>query len=229
MHWCCLTLAGAAAVVITTGAAVTPLQGGTSSDWRLDNLERIGGHPVILVGNPRVVPTDFGPSIVFDGRDDGLFLDVNPLHGLTRFTVEIVFQPAPDGPEEQRFLHIEEPATGNRALIELRRHADTSWALDTYLRSGDAGLTLLDHSRTHPANRWHVAALTYDGKTMRHYVGGRIELSGDTVFAALTGGRTSIGMRQNRVSWFKGLIHSIRITTEALPPARLLTVGNVPR
>jgi PelA/Pel-15E family pectate lyase len=191
-------------------------------DWRLETLQRIGGHPVTVVGNPKVVDTDIGPAIAFDGADDGLFVDVNPLDGLKAFTVETVFKPAPGGPEEQRFLHFEEARTGNRALMELRRRADDRWALDTYLRSGEAGLTLLDRNRTHPADRWYVAALTYDGKTMTHYVDGVREMSGETAFAPLQGGRTSIGVRQNRVSWFKGQIHRIRVTGAALTPPSLL-------
>lgn len=213
---------------VLTGCALASAQPSSSSTvWRLDNLERIGGHAVTVVGNPSVATTDIGPAIAFDGHDDGLFIQANPLEGLSRFTVEVVFQPAPDGPEEQRFLHVEEPKTGNRALIELRRLANTRWTLDTYLRSGETGLTLLDRERTHEAGRWYVAALTYDGKTMSHYVGGRMELSGETAFMPLVSGRTSIGVRQNRVSWFKGLIHSIRVVPEALTSDRL-TAGILP-
>ena len=190
--------------------------------WRLDNLSRIGGQPVKVLGDPRLVSTGLGDAIAFDGADDGLFVELNPLQGLARFTVEVVFQPAPGGPEEQRFLHFEEPVAASRALIELRMRPDSHWALDTFLRSNEKGLTLLDRERLHPAGRWHVAALTYDGRTMRHYVNGRLELHGDIAFAAMGAGRTSIGVRQTKVSWFKGVIHSIRITPEALPQNRLM-------
>jgi acetyl esterase/lipase len=196
----------------------------TQTVWRLDNLRMISGHAVKVIGNPKVVDTDIGAAIAFDGRDDGLLLDFNPLAGLKRFTVEILFQPAPDGTEEQRFLHMEEAGTGNRALIELRLPPAGQWSLDTYLRSGDSGLTLLDRGRTHSSGRWHVAALTYDGKVMRHFVDGREELSGDTAFAPLAAGRTSIGVRQNLISWFKGMVYSIRISSEALPSAQLMNV-----
>lgn len=215
------------AAFVGCSAIASAQQSPSSTYWRLDNLDRIGGHPVTIAGRPSVVATDIGPAIAFDGQDDGIFIEANPLGGLTRFTVEVVFQPAPDGPEEQRFLHFEEPASGNRALVELRLLGDTRWTLDTYLRSGDAGLTLLDRERAHLSARWHVAALTYDGKTMSHFVDGRRELSGSTVFAPLAGGRTSIGVRQNRVSWFKGLIHSIRVVPEALSSDRL-TGGIIP-
>jgi acetyl esterase/lipase len=97
-----------------------------------------------------------------------------------------------------------------------------AWALDTYLRAGETGLTLLDRGRTHPAGQWHTAALTYDGRSMTHYVDGARELAGEVAFPPLRDGRTSIGVRQNRVSWFKGRIHTIRISPEALPSERLL-------
>jgi hypothetical protein len=217
-----VTLAMVAAVALFS-AEVTSEQPRSAFTWRFDNLQNVGGYAVRIIGKPSAVDTEIGPAIAFDGAGDGLFLDVNPLEGLTRFTLEIVLKPAPDGSEEQRFVHIEEERSGNRVLIELRRHADTRWTLDTYLRSGEAGLTLLDHGRTHAAGSWYVAALTYDGKTMSHFVNGRQELSGVTRFAPLGRGRTSIGVRLNRVSWFKGLIHSLRVTPDALPPERLLT------
>ncbi|HUF48615.1 MAG TPA: LamG-like jellyroll fold domain-containing protein [Vicinamibacterales bacterium] len=190
--------------------------------WHLDSLTRVGGHPVETIGAPRVVRTPGGPVVAFDGAHDGLFIDANPLEGLVRFTVEVIFQPAPDGPEEQRFLHFEEAGTGNRALIELRMTTSAGWSLDTYLHHGRVGLTLLDRARAHPAGRWHVAALTFDGRTMSHFVNRRLEGQGDLEFKPLAAGRTSIGVRQNRVSHFKGCIRLIRITPDVLAPASML-------
>ena len=140
---------------------------------------------------------------------------------MNRFTIEVLFANDLDGPEEQRFLHIEEAGTGNRALVELR-HRDRAFSLDTYLRHGDAQLTLLDRVRTHPAGGWHVAALTFDGATMTDFVDGARELSGDVAFRALGPGRTSIGVRQNQVSWFKGKIRTVRVTPDVLEPSQFL-------
>ena len=218
-----------AAVLVTAGVTAAVAGRQTASVWRLDNLKQIGGHPVTLVGQPHVVETDLGPAIAFDGLDDGVFLDVNPLAGLSQFTVEILFQPSPGGPEEQRFLHFEDPSGGNRALIELRMRPDSQWALDTFLRSQEKGLTLLNRDLVHPAGGWHVAALTYDGRTLRHYVNGRLELSGEHHAVPMGPGRASIGVRQTRVSWFKGLIHSIRITPDALPAGKLMAIPTAGR
>jgi len=189
--------------------------------WKLDNLTSIGGHPVTVAGTPRVVETDSGKAIEFNGVSDGLFLDVNPLAGLERFTVEIDFQPAAEGAEEQRFVHFQEAATENRAVVELRTLPNASWCLDSYLRYESASLTLIDRNAPHPISRWHTAALTFDGKTMAHYVDGKLEQSGDVAFKPLAAGRTSIGVRQNRVSWFKGRIRQVRITPRVLSSAQL--------
>jgi len=198
-------------VALTT----SPAAAADTLTWRVDSLTQIGGHAVTVAGSPRVVQTDIGPAVEFNGRTDGLFLDTNPLTGLTRFTIDLVFQADGDGPEEQRVLHMEEAGTENRALIEIRAVARDRWALDTYLRSGDARLTLLDRAVTHAAGSWHVATMIYDGARMTDYVDGLPDGGGPVSFASLKAGRTSIGVRLNRVSWFKGRVHSIRITPEA--------------
>jgi hypothetical protein len=192
--------------------------------WQLDNLQRIGGQPTTVIGAPRLVNTNDGKAIEFDGANDGLLIDANPLQGLTQFTLEVLFQPTSGGAEEQRFVHIEETGSANRALIELRRLPGGTWALDAFLRHGPASLTLLDRSLTHPADRWHVATLTFDGRVMQHYVDGVREAGGEVAFKPLGPGRTSIGVRQNRVSWFKGRIRTIRVSAAVLPPAAFLQV-----
>ena len=197
--------------------------------WRLDNVAAIAGVPATTIGQPRVVQTDIGPAVEFNGSSDGLLFDVNPLAGLNRFTIEVVVAPAPGGAEEQRFLHFEDSApaagTGSRALLELRMDPRGVWSLDTYLRHREVGLTLLIQREVREKpDGGAVVALTYDGKTMAHYVNGRRELIGEIAFAPFAAGRTWIGVRLNRVSWFKGRIHSIRITPRALVSAELMSV-----
>ena len=112
---------------------------------------------------------------------------MNPIEGLAQFTVEAVFEPAPDGPEEQRFIHISENGSERRLMMETRVLPDRTWALDTYLRMEAPGLALLDKAKTHPGGTWHAGALTYDGKTMTSYVDGVRELSGDVRLRAAEG------------------------------------------
>src|SRR3989442_13810712 len=106
--------------------------------WRFDNLSTIGGHSVTVVGTPRVVDTERGKAVEFNGATDGLFFDVNPLAGLKQFTVEIEFQPAADGAEEQRFGHFQEATTENRAPTDLRVLPGAAWSLGTESHSTHA-------------------------------------------------------------------------------------------
>ena len=86
-----------------------------------------------------------------------------------------------------------------------------------FLRATDADkLTLLDPGKTQPTDRWYWAALVYDGKSMRHFVDGNKQLEGSVAFPPTGPGRISLGVRQNRVHWFKGCIAQVRFTPVAL-------------
>ena len=211
-----------AAVVLALGVMVGAQSAPVVTTWRLDNLSRAGSDAIDVIGAPAVVQTEIGPAIQFNGASDGLLIGRNPIAGLSRFTLEVLFAPDSDGAVEQRFLHIEEAGADNRALIELRLNGGR-WALDTYLRHVPAQLALLDPARTHASASWHVAAMTFDGTTQRGFVDGVEQGSGPVAFLPLGAGQTSIGVRQNRVFWFKGRIHTVRISPTALAPAQFLT------
>lgn len=103
--------------------------------WNLDNLKSIGGHPVTVVGNPRVIETEQGKAIEFDGHGDALFVAANPLAEFKAFTAEVIFRPAAGGPKEQRFLHFQPNGSEDRLLFETRLTPDHRWFLDTYLHT----------------------------------------------------------------------------------------------
>lgn len=212
-----------AAFLIAVGLCVVSIdaQPAVGTTWRLDNLSRVATDAIEVIGAPAVVSTNLGAAVQFNGASDGLLINRNPLEGLSQFTIEVLFSADPDGAVEQRFLHMQESRTENRALIELRLNTGR-WALDSYLRHGEAQLPLLDLARTHSATDWHVTSTTFDGSVMTHYVDGIEQGSGPVAFRPLTEGRTSIGVRQNRISWFKGRIHTVRITPSALSPERFL-------
>jgi xylan 1,4-beta-xylosidase len=194
-----------------------------SVTWRFDNTTRLGTDAVQAIGAPSVVSTEIGAALQFNGTTDGVLIERNPIAGVKAFTIEVLLSPDADGPEEQRFLHIQENSSENRALVELRLRGGR-WALDSYLRHGDAQRTLLDPTKTHPSTSWHVTTTTFDGAVMRHYVDGVEQGSGEVAFQPLAAGRTSVGVRQNRVSWFKGRIHTVRVSSSVLPPSQFLTV-----
>jgi hypothetical protein len=180
--------------------------------WTLREVTRVGGHVTEVVGAPKVGADD---AIVFDGKGDGLFVSANPVAGWSAFTIEVRFKPDGSGGEEQRFLHLEDELK-HRVLMETRVR-DRQWSLDTFLfQDSEHRLTLLDRTKLHPTDRWYWVALVYDGSKMSHYVNGELELAGEVAFAPMTTGRSSVGVRQNRVSWFKGAIAEVRFTAAAL-------------
>lgn len=189
-----------------------------STLWTLDSLSQIGGHTPQVLGAPRLVEAPGGPAVAFDGQRDGLVIDCHPLAGADCFTVEMVFQPEPGGEREQRVLHLQEAGSDSRLLIETRAPAEDHWFVDTFARSGDASCTLYAEACPHPFGPWYHVALVHDGRTMRHYVSGVLELSGRLNFAPQRPGQTSIGVRLNRVSWFRGLVRAVGFTPLDLAP-----------
>jgi hypothetical protein len=212
----------AAALSATDREAPTTRPTGKAAVWTLNSIVSVGGHPVRAEGSPRVIDTDKGKAVLFDGKRDALFVDVNPLEGLATFTLEAVFRPDANGAVEQRFFHAQQEGKEDRALLETRMGGDGTWYMDTCVRSG-RGLHALNNPKlTHPLGQWHCAALVYDGRQMVQYVNGVKELSKDIAFSPLEKGKASIGSRMNKVSWFKGAVRLIRVTPGVLPPEEML-------
>ncbi len=194
---------------------------GSSVTWWIISREGIGDMPTTVVGLPRVIDTSSGRAVWFDGEKDGLLVNNNPLAGAESFTVEAVFRPDSGGNAEQRFLHVQEIVGDNRMLLETRLAGD-NWFLDTFIKSGDNDKTLFAESFLHPLGEWYHVALVYDGAEMRHYVDGREELSAPLKAAPFIEGRVALGMRMNRVSWFRGAIRVVRFTPRVLKPEEFM-------
>jgi len=198
--------------------------------WRLDNLAQLNGHAVEVLGHPQVVKEAARSAIHFDGVGDGIFVPTNPLANLAGFTVEVLVKPEAGGLEEQRFLHVEDKDE-NRGLLELRLGPE-GWAVDSFLYShkNNSRSPLLDRSKVHPADRWAWVTLVYANGQMAHYVNGIKELEGAINFSPMSSGKTSLGVRQNKVSWFKGCIAEVRIHPRALVADEMqrVTVDKVP-
>ena len=187
-------------------------------EWQLGTINASALSGESKSGNPSTITSPYGEAVQFDGKGDGLFLEKNPLVNLRHFTVEVFFRPDPNGQTEQRFLQMGE-VNGERMMLETRLTEDNQWYLDAYIKSGDSSKALIDKSKLHPAGEWcHIAFVVDDGK-MDTYVAGKHELEGKVPFSPFTRGRTSIGVRMNKVYWFKGAIARIRITPKALMPS----------
>ncbi|UCD36742.1 MAG: LamG domain-containing protein [Fidelibacterota bacterium] len=187
--------------------------------WDGERLMRLADRTVL--GQPKSIASPYGPALEFDGEQDGLLLPDNPLIGWEQFTVEVMFKPDFDGQVEQRFLHMGE-VHGPRLLFELRVEENKWWYLDTFLSSGDSSKTMMNEGYHHVLGRWYHAALTCDGTELRNYVNGDLELKAAFDYVPMGDGQTSIGVRQNKVSWFKGCIGAIRIKEQVIAPAEFL-------
>jgi hypothetical protein len=204
-------------VVATDTSAIA-----SAVEWEL-GLFGPGSRGLTVEGKPEPVECRYGKALQFDGIGDALFLDSNPLAHLRQFTVEIVFRPDSNGAREQRFLHMGN-RQGDRLMVETRVTKDHQWYLDAHLRSGDSAKTLIDSTKIHPTDTWHHVAVTVDDGRVETYVNGVLELVGGIPFSPFTGGQTSIGVRQNKVCWFKGAICKIRITPRNLKPSEFLKI-----
>lgn len=194
--------------------------------WHLDNLQTIAGHQIRVEGEPRVIDTPNGKAIEFDGVDDGIFFDVHPLAGMSTFTVEVVFKPYAGGAPEQRFFHMQEELSEERVMFETRLVENELWFLDTFIFSGEQKIPLFAIDNKHEVDSWYHAAIVVDASSFKHFVNGQMELSEEIRFEAQQPGRTSLGVRVNKVNWFKGAIRTVRFTPGALPPEEFLTAGN---
>jgi hypothetical protein len=222
--------ASAAAVAICCGLIYTAAlagQGAGVEVWTFDRLDRLGGHPTTVQGNPRVVETTIGKAVEFDGVDDALFVDVHPLAGARTFTWEAIFRPD-GGNTEQRWFHLQETGSENRMLFEIRVAGD-KWFLDSFNQSTGGSATLINKSSLHPLGAWYHVATVYDGKVFSNYVNGVKDGEATADLAPQGPGRSAMGVRINLVYYFKGAIHSSRFTRRALTPADFMKVPSTPR
>jgi putative heme-binding domain-containing protein len=194
--------------------------------WLFDRLANIGGHKTTVLGQPAVIDSPVGKAVRFNGVDEALDIDNHPLAGAETFTWEAIFRPD-GGQTEQRWFHLSErdPATGldtdNRMLFEIRVVGD-NWFLDSYNQSGSASKALMNRTALHPLGVWYHVASVYDGKEFRNYVDGVREGAAEIQLAPHGPGHTTVGVRINRVFYFKGAVHVARFTRRALSPAEFL-------
>jgi hypothetical protein len=221
-----------ACVAAVLALAPTPAKELPSMEvWTFDRLERIGGHKTTVLGDPKIVDSPVGKAVEFDGTDDALFIDNHPLAGAETFTWEAIFRPD-GGEKEQRWFHLNErdPATGadadNRMLFEIRV-VDDKWYFDAYNQSGAANKALINREALHPLGAWYHVAAVYDGKTFSNYVNGVKEGSAELHLAPQGAGHASVGVRINKVFYFKGAVHLARFTHRALAPAEFLPLAAI--
>ena len=218
-------LAASAAGLVLPGCA-TARPGGSDDQtvWTFDRLSDIGGVATTAEGAPTLVDSPWGQAVKFDGVDDGLFLDTHPLAGAATWTIEALFRPD-GGAFEQRFMHLaeteypkaNEPAVGTRFLFEIRV-VENEWYLDAFTKGPTYNHTLIFPEKRFPLGRWYHVAQTYDGVTYRSFVDGVLQGEAPLAFTPQGPGRSSVGVRMNKVSWFNGAIREARFTPRGLTP-----------
>jgi len=225
-----LMLAQLACAQISTKVAQAAGGAGSVPDaevWRFDQTALLGGHPVTVLGHPRVIDSPYGKAVEFNGVEDALFVSVHPLAGVSAFTWEVIFRPDADGAREQRFFHLQEqdPNTGedtkNRMLFEIRI-VDGQWCLDSFAITGGERRTLLNCNLLHPLGKWYRVTAVYDSREFRNYVEDELEGSGELKLGPQLAGHSSIGVRIDKRDYFKGAILMARMTRHALSQEQFL-------
>ena len=189
-------------------------------EWKPAEMLNSNNPSYQILGEPKVVDSKYGQAVYFDGIDDAIQFPEMPLEGLGAFTVEMIFHPDMDAPFEQRVVHVG-GITVDRMLLEIRA-VESNWYFDGFVASGNNKTALIDETLIHPLGQWHHVALVVDSKSMTTFVNGQKELSTDYSFLPIKGGISSIGVRQNKVSWYKGKIYKVRISSGALAPEEFM-------
>jgi hypothetical protein len=216
--------AGAAGLMLPGCATVRPATPAGQKVWIFDSMTTVGGLPVAAEGGPTLVDSPWGAAVKFDGVDDALFIEEHPLAGASTWTIEVLIRPD-GGVFEQRFMHLAETETpapgqapvGTRFLFEIRV-VENEWYLDAFTKGPTYNHTLIFPEKRFPVGRWFHVAQTYDGTTYRSFVDGVLQGEAPLAFTPHGPGRSSIGVRMNRVSWFNGAIREARFTPRGLTP-----------
>lgn len=216
--------AGAAGLILPGCATVGPRAQVGQQLWTFDNLTTQDGRPVTVEGGPSLIDSPWGKAVKFDGVDDALFIETHPLAGASTWTIEALIRPD-GGAFEQRFMHLAETEVpvpgqllvGTRFLFEIRV-VENEWYLDAFTKGPTYNHTLIFPEKRFPIGQWFHVAQTYDGTTYRSFVDGVLQGEAPLAFTPQGPGRSSVGVRINRVSWFNGAIREARFTPRGLTP-----------
>lgn len=193
------------------------------NNWVIADFLSQKSDSITISGSPQLVDSPFGKAVAFNGIDDGVFLNKMPLKKATSFTIEMIFKPSKnDAPFEQRILHIGE-VFDDRMLLEIRAK-DNAWYFDGFVASENRKITLANEKIIHSLGQWYHVALVVKENNIITYVNGKQELKESFLFTPINTGKTSLGVRLNKRSWFKGSIYKVKITKKALQPDSFISI-----
>ncbi len=205
--------------------------------WDIDNLSSIGGFAVTAFGNPKVISTENGNALEFNGSattapatnaGDRIQIKGNPLADAnTEFTIEMLFQPyATETDFAPRVFHICRPdsMSGPRVMTMEIRSTNT-WTTDFYIKSvtGSGRMGTVSY----PTGKWMHMAMTCKNNVMNGYVNGVLDVTyTGTAYTGLPAtAEVSLGGRMNNVNYFKGAIRRMIFTPLALEPSQFTMDG----
>ncbi len=190
------------------------------TEWLLSDLATQSPEKIRISGHPEMIKCKYGNALLFNGISDGIFLECMPIADMEQFTIEAIVRPDSGGSAEQRFFRCGE-IHGDRVLMETRT-TQTSWYFDAFIKSENQHKTLVDSTLLHPLNQWYHIAFVVDIGKLVTYVNGAKELEHQMNLAPFRDGKTSIGVRLNGLSWFKGAIYKIKISPGAMKPLNFM-------
>lgn len=190
-------------------------------EWEPASLLKLSG-TMDMLGNPKISRSPHGNAVSFNGSDDALILNEMPLANMQSFTIEMIFKPDTASPFEQRIVHIGE-VSGDRVLLEIRA-VKNKWYFDGFAASGQNKKALIDSTLTHPLGIWHHVAFIVEPHQISTYVNKRLECKEAFNFKPIMSGKTSLGMRLNKRSFFKGSIFKVRVTEGVLTPRKFMKI-----
>lgn len=176
-----------------------------------------------ILGEPFILTTCLGYAVYFNGSSDGVFSSTIPVKGMDEITLEVIMNQYSKANVENRYLHIGE-VSGPRIMFETRVTPENTWYADFFVVMSDTEKAIvIDEKKTHPCDKWYNVTLVADKNGIKGYVNGELQGSAPINFrAAINSGATSVGVRQNLQSWFKGAIYKIKVTGAALTPDQFL-------
>lgn len=177
-----------------------------------------------ILGQPQVIETAIGPAVEFNGATDGVFTSSVPVNGMDEVTLEVIMNQYGKANFENRYLHMGE-LNGPRIMFETRVTPENTWYADFFvvMTQGRETALMIDEKKTHPCDQWYNVTLVGTKDGVKGYVNGVLEGEAPLNYRnAITTGQTSLGVRQNLRSWFKGAIYKVRVTNAALTPDQFL-------
>ncbi len=191
-------------------------------------VDRTGtGHTGTITGATWTTQGKFGSALTFDGVNDWVTVnDANDLDFTTGMTLEAWVFPTTSGGGSWRNVLIKERSGGE--VFNLYANADTN-APVVYVVSASQPATPLDARgvASLPLNTWAHLAVSYDGTTLRLYVGGNLVGSRAVSSPLLTStGVLRFGGNNVWGEFFAGRIDEVRLYNRALTQTEIQTDMN---